>query len=100
MSFLFTIGSFEYSKKSFEKGSKFVQKPFKWISNFLAKRNLNKLIPRAQHVHLLKGCVSFKSKVAAESLLFTCGVFSLKFIFFHCDIKKMSDDPLIFFKYE
>ena len=70
MSFFFTISIFEYSKKcskSFEKGSKFVQKPFKWISNFLAKRNLNKLIPRAQNVHSLKGYVSFRSKAAAGS---------------------------------
>ena len=77
MSFFFTISIFEYSKKcskSFEKGSKFVQEPFKWISYFLAKRNPNKLIPRAQHVHSLKGCASF--------CFFTCGVFSLKFIFF------------------
>ena len=48
MSFtIFTISIFEYSNKcskSFEKGLKFVQEPFEWISNFLDKCNLKKLI--------------------------------------------------------
>ena len=46
-------------------------------------------------VHLIKGYEFFRNEPKLNVFAFYSSVLSLQYVFFHYDIKEMSDDPLI-----